>query len=184
METWGTRAARRPRLWLSPCLPGAGKDPRASSYECLPTADRAYPQLPASALHKRTGANCCLLVVVVFLSSGGQSSLWVLAAGGLCCRSSRSALLEKHQLGGSCCYFPDNCTHCAASVASKVSPCLCRDSSSWERGLLTRGEEVGRRRKVLQPPLLFTCSVFMLESKCTWLHMHVVPGVSLAAAPP
>lgn len=44
--------------------------------------------------------------------------------------------------GGSCCYFPDNCTHCAASVASKVSPCLCTDSSSWERGLLMRGEEV------------------------------------------
>lgn len=106
-----------------------------------------------------------------------------LAAGGLCCRSPRSAPLEKHQLGGSCCCFPDNCTHCAASVVSRVSPCLCRDSDSWERGLLTRGEEVGRRRRVLQPPLLFTCSVFILEAKHTWVHMHIVPGVSLAAAP-
>lgn len=62
--------------------PGARKVTQATSNECLPTAVGDYPQLPASELHKRTGANCSPLIAMVFLGSGGQSSHWASVGSG------------------------------------------------------------------------------------------------------
>lgn len=129
---------------MSPWPPRARRVTRATSNECLPTAVRDYPQLPASTLHKRTEANCPPLVVMVFLSSGGQSSGWV-PAGGICCRSPRSKSPEvlrwRNAKRGSCCYFPDSCPHCAAGQLQWPARCHlgCAETVTHGRGPAEEG---------------------------------------------
>lgn len=96
----------------------------------------------------------------------------MLAAGGLCCRSPRSKsleVLEKHQRE-SCCYFPGTCHNVQLIGFSGQQGVTLTVQRLMGWGLLRRGEEVGRGENVPQPPLVFTCSIFMLESHCTWFH--------------
>lgn len=141
LETWGAGPACRPRLWLSPCLPQAGRDTRATSDKCLPTAVRDYPQLPASALHKRTRANISCLPQWCFSAADVRALTGhLLAAGGLCCRSPRrrrpEVLFWKNTYQESCCYFPDNCPHCAAGQLQWPAKChlACAETVTHGKG--------------------------------------------------
>lgn len=78
-------------------------------------------------------------------------------------------MLEKHQWG-SCCYFPDTCHNVQLIGFSGQQGVTLTVQRLTGWGLLRRGEEVGRGGNVPQPPLVFTCSVFMLGSHCTWFH--------------
>lgn len=112
----------------------------------------------------------------------------LLAAGGLCCRSPRrkspEVLLWRNTSQGSCCYFPDNCPHSAADQLQWPARChlACAETVTNGKGPAEEGKE-GRREEREGPAAFSLCSVFMLVSKCTWVHTPMVPWVSVSAAP-
>lgn len=112
------------------------------------------------------------------VSQQGRSelSLWaLLAAGGLCCRSPRSKSPEvllwrntNRDLAGTSRHLP----RCAVGRLQWPARCHLDCAKTHRMEPAEEGNGGWKGRECPTPPLVFTCSVFTLESHCTWFHAH------------
>lgn len=157
---------------MSPCLLWAGRDTRAASKRVPADSSQGLCLAPCCCAEQKDWSQL-LLAHGDGVSQQGRSEVSL----GLCWQQEDSAAgaQEGKVL---------KCSSGETPTGLLVLPChdvqlvgfsgqqgftlTVQRLRGWSQ--LRRAEEVGRGGNVPQPPLVFMCSVFPLESHCTWFH--------------